>query len=129
MLSALHDARGSGESLTITKPTGDITLTYDGNKQASPITLGASVSGPSGSSASAGFDLHWKTAATADRHDLRAQLSDRAAEQGATVTEYDGKAKGNAAPERTLLLDKKLYAVSIAVDSSGNLYVGYFDSV
>ena len=34
----------------------------------------------------------------------------------------------HVAPERTLQLDAKLYAVSIAVDSSGNLYVGYFDT-
>jgi len=44
------------------------------------------------------------------------------------VTEYDGKANGNAPPERTLQLEAKLFAVSIAVDSSGNLYVGYFDT-
>ncbi len=123
----LHDARGSGESLTITKPTGDITLTYNGNKQASPITLGASVSGPSGSSASAGFDLLGKQPPP-PIGTIYALNFGSSSGQGATVTEYDGKAKGNAAPERTLLLDKKLYAVSIAVDSNGDLYVGYFDS-
>ena len=48
--------------------------------------------------------------------------------QGATITEYDGKDKGNASPLRTLSLDKKLYAVSLAVDSNGNIYVGYFDN-
>ena len=47
---------------------------------------------------------------------------------GATVTEYDGKSSGNAAPERTLQLSSKLYARSIAVDSANNLYVGYFDN-
>ena len=31
-------------------------------------------------------------------------------------------------PSDTLSLDSKLYARSIAVDSSGNLYVGYFDT-
>ena len=123
----LHDTRGSGESLTITKPTGDVTLTYDGNKQASPITLGASVSGPSGSSASAGFDLLGKQPPPPIGTIYALNFGSRSG-AAATVTEYDGKAKGNAAPERTLLLDKKLYAVSIAVDSSGNLYVGYFDS-
>ncbi|MBV9262757.1 MAG: hypothetical protein JO324_00440, partial [Candidatus Eremiobacteraeota bacterium] len=47
---------------------------------------------------------------------------------GATVTEYSGKARGNAAPERTLQLSTKLYARSVAVDASGNLYVGLFDN-
>jgi hypothetical protein len=124
----LHDARGSGESLTITKPTGDITLTYDGNKQASPITLQASVSGPSSISKSAGFALLGKQPPPPIGTIYALNFgSDSGA--AATVTEYDGKDKGNVAPERTLSLDKKLYAVSIAVDSSGNLYVGYFDSM
>jgi hypothetical protein len=123
----LHDARGSGESLTITKPTSDITLTYDGDKQASPITLAASVSGPSSIGASANFALLGKQPPppVGTIYALNFGSSSGA---GATVTEYDGKDKGNAAPERTLLLDKALYAVSIAVDSSGDLYVGYFDS-
>jgi hypothetical protein len=123
----LHDASGSGESLTITKPTGDITLTYDGNKQASPITVEGSVSGSSGFSESAGFNLLGKQPPPpiGTIYALNFGSSSGAA---ATVTEYGGKAKGNSAPERTLLLDKKLLAVSIAVDSNGNLYVGYFDS-
>ena len=44
------------------------------------------------------------------------------------MTEYDGKSKGNAAPERTSNLSSKLYARTIAVDSSGNIYVGYLDN-
>jgi hypothetical protein len=123
----LHDARGSGESLTINKPTGDITLTYDGNKEASPITVAASVSGASGSSASVGFALLGKQPPPPVGTIYALNYGSSSGED-ATITEYDGKAKGNAAPERTLLLDKKLYAVSIAVDSSDNLYVGYFDS-
>src|SRR5580658_10658952 len=123
----LHDARGSGESLTINKPTGDITLTYDGNNEASPITVAASVSGASGSSASVGFALLGKQPPPPVGTIYALNYGSSSGED-ATITEYDGKAKGNAAPERTLLLDKKLYAVSIAVDSSDNLYVGYFDS-
>ena len=70
----LHDARGSGESLTITKPTGDITLTYDGNKQASPITLGGQRLGTQREQRQRGLRPARKTAAAAGRHDLRAQL-------------------------------------------------------
>jgi hypothetical protein len=123
----LHDARGSGDSLTVTKPTGDITLTYDGNKQASPITVAASVLGSSGFNKSAGFDLVGKQPPP-PVGTIYALNYGSSSGENATVTEYDGKDNGNAAPERTLSLDKKLYAVSIAVDSSGNLYVGYFDS-
>ncbi|MFY9738521.1 MAG: hypothetical protein WAK11_05640 [Candidatus Cybelea sp.] len=123
----LHDANGSGESLTIRKPTGDITLTYDGNEQASPITVSASVAGSSSIGASAPFALLGKEPPppVGTIYALNFGSSSGAA---ATVTAYDGKAKGNATPERTLLLDRKLFAVSIAVDSNGNLYVGYFDS-
>ena len=124
---SLHDPHGSGESLTITKPTTHITLTYDGNKQASPITLAANVSGSGGSSASAGFDLLGKQPPP-PVGTIYALNFGSGSGAGATVTEYDGKANGNAAPERTLTLDKKLFAVSLALDSNGNLYVGYFDS-
>lgn len=123
----LRDARGSGDSLTIVKPTGDITLTYDGNKQASPVTVQASVSGPSSIDASAAFDLRGKQPPPPIGTIYVLNLGESSG-AGATVTEYDGKAKGNGAPERTLSLEKKLYAVSIAVDSTGNLYVGYFDT-
>jgi hypothetical protein len=123
----LHAGSRSGESLTIAKPTSGITLSYDGNKQASPVTLQATVSGPSGVSISAGFNLTGKQPPppVGTIYVLNYGASSGA---GATVTEYDGKAKGNAAPKRTLSLDKKRYAVSIAVDSSQNLYVGYFDT-
>ena len=40
----LHDGDRSAQSLTIRKPSSGITLTYDGNKQASPITVVGSVS-------------------------------------------------------------------------------------
>jgi hypothetical protein len=114
-------------SLTISKPTSSITLKYDGNSQASSITLAATVDGPASLGANANFTLHGKQPPppVGTIYALNVGASNGLA---ATVTEYDGKAKGDAAPERTLALDAKLYARSIAVDSQGNLYVGYFDN-
>jgi hypothetical protein len=123
----LHGGGESGPSLSIVKPTSGITLKYDGNKQASPITLQASVDGPSSIGAHAHFNLTGKQPPPpiGTIYALNLGSSDGL---GATVTEYDGKAKGDAAPERTLQLSGKLYARSIAVDSSGNLFVGFFDN-
>jgi hypothetical protein len=123
----LHAGGESGSSLSIAKPTSGITLKYDGNKQASPITLQASVNGPSSIGADAHFVLHGKQPPPPIGTIYALNLGSRDG-LGATVTEYDGKAQGNAAPERTLQLSGKLYARSIALDSSGNLYVGFFDS-
>jgi len=115
----------SGESLTIVKPDSGITLRYDGNKNASPVTLEATVVASIG--ASANFALRGKQPPppVGTIYALNLSADDGL---GATVTEYAGKASGNAAPERTLQLDSKLYARSIAVDADGNLYVGYFDT-
>jgi hypothetical protein len=123
----LHAAGKSGSSLTIVKPTSGIAMNYDGNAQASPVTLQASVDGPSSISKSAPFDLRGKQQPppVGTIYALNLGANDGLA---ATVTEYDGKAKGNAAPVRTLQLSAKLYARTIGVDSSGNLYVGYFDN-
>lgn len=123
----LHSGERSGATLVIRKPTSGITLTYDGDSQASPITVQATVSGPSGISASAGFALHGKQPPPPIGTIYALNLGSNDG-LGATVTEYDGKAKGNAAPQATLQLSSKLYARSIAVDADGNLYVGYFDN-
>jgi hypothetical protein len=117
----------SGASLSILKPTSSITLEYDGNEQASPVTIQATVSGPSGISARAAFNLSGKQPPP-PIGTIYALNFGSGSGRAAYVTEYDGKAKGNAAPERTLSLDKSLYAVSLAVDSGGNIYVGYLDS-
>ncbi|MGC9993530.1 MAG: hypothetical protein ABSD52_14220 [Candidatus Cybelea sp.] len=123
----LHDGDRSGQSLPIRKPTSGLTLTYDGNKQGSPISVVATVSGPSGASKSAGFDLVGKQPPPPVGTIYALNLGSNEG-VSATVTEYSGKAKGNAAPERTLNLSSKLYARTIAVDSSGNIYVGYLDN-
>ncbi|MGC9993439.1 MAG: hypothetical protein ABSD52_13740 [Candidatus Cybelea sp.] len=123
----LSDGKRLGDSLSIVKPTAGITLAYDGNKQASPVAVQASISGASGISASADFKLSGKAPPPPVGTIYALNLGSNDG-RSATITEYDGKAQGNAAPARTLSLSSKLYARSIAVDSSGDLYVGYFDN-
>jgi hypothetical protein len=124
---ALRANGKSGASLSILKPTSDIALTYDGNPQASsPVTLQANVDGPSVGT-SANFSLRGKQPPppVGTIYALNIGANDG---QSATVTEYDGNAKGNVAPKNVLHLSSTLYARSIALDAGGNLYVGYFDS-
>jgi hypothetical protein len=123
----LHAGGKSGTALLIVKPTSGIRLDYNGNKQASSITVAATVDGPGSIAADASFKLRGKSPPppVGTIYALNLGANDGV---GATVTEYDGKAKGNAAPARTLNLSTKLYARSIAVDSAGNLSVGYFDN-
>jgi hypothetical protein len=123
----VSDGKRSGDSLSIVKPTAGIALIYDGNTQASPVAVAATVSGPSGISASAGFSLSGKPPPPPVGTIYVLNLGSNNG-RAATITEYDGKAQGNAAPTRTLSLSSKLYARSIAFDSSGDLYVGYFDN-
>lgn len=123
----LRDGSKSGTSLAIPKPSSKITLVYNGNKQASSITLAANVDGPGSIGAGAEFKLNGRQPPppVGTIYVLNVGSNDG---QSASVTEYDGKAKGNAAPLRALSLSSKLFARSIAVDGSGNLYVGYFDN-
>ncbi len=123
----LHAVHESGESLTIVKPTDKIELEYDGDKQASPITVQADVTGPQDPTASAQFGLHGKPPPPplGTIYVLNLGPNDG---RSASVTEYDGSADGNVAPVRVLQLDAKAYARSIAIDPTGRLYVGYLDS-
>ena len=123
----LHAYGTSGTSLTIAKPTSNITLSYDGNSRASNVTVAASVEASGSTGASSDFTLRGKVPPppVGTIYALNFGANDGL---GATVTEYSGKANGNTRPERTLQLSTKLYARSIAVDAKGELYVGYFDN-
>ncbi|HEY1884209.1 MAG TPA: hypothetical protein VGG51_14360 [Candidatus Cybelea sp.] len=123
----LHDGKRSGETLSIAKPASGLTMTYDGDTQAGSVSVAADVDGPSSISASASFPLTGKQPPPPVGTIYALNLGSGGG-QGATITEYDGKSEGNASPTRTLSLDKQLYAVSLAVDSAGNIYVGYFDN-
>jgi hypothetical protein len=124
---SLHAGSQSGESIQAPSPAQAITLTYDGNDDASSITLQASLSQPKPISKSVDFNLTGNPPPPPVGTIYALNVGTNYG-QGATVTEYSGKANGNAAPAITLQLDKKLYARSIAVDSAGNLYVGYLDN-
>lgn len=124
----LFDAAGKrGSWLKIVKPASGITLEYDGNSQASSVTVAASVDGPGSNGASANFSLRGRAPPPPVGTIYALNLGTNNG-LSATVTEYEGSAKGDATPARTLQLSSKLYARSIAVDAKGNLYVGYFDN-
>jgi hypothetical protein len=123
----LHAGGKSASSLTIVKPTSNIAMSYDGNAQAAPVTIAATVDG-SAVAANANFALKGRVPPPPVGTIYALNYGSSGSGQSATVTEYGGSAKGNAAPERTLKLSSKLYARSLAVDSSGDIYVGYFDT-
>lgn len=124
---ALHAAGTSGETLSIARPTPNITLSYDGDEEASSVTIQGVVPDTDPISASAPFTLLGRKPPPPPGTIYVLNLGSNDG-QGATVTVYDGTANGNASPVRTLLLDKKLYARGITVDATGKLYVGYFDT-
>ncbi len=123
----LHHGSAAGASLSIVRPASNIVLSYNGDSQASPVSVAASIAGPSGIGASENFALRGRRPPPPVGTIYALNLG-TAGGKGATVTEYDGKANGNAQPLRTLALSSKLYARSIAVDANENLYVGYTDN-
>jgi hypothetical protein len=123
---SLHSDEGNGASLTLVRPPARLTLAYDGNVQAANISVQASVQGTQ-TSATAAFAVKGAPPPP-PIGTIYALSAGSNYGKGASVTVYDGKANGNAAPLRTLRLDASLYARSIAVDASGNLFVGYLDN-
>ena len=85
----LHDGIRSGESLSIAKPVFRLTMTYDGDAQASAVSVAASVDGPSSVSASASFDLTGKSPPPPVGTIYALNLGS-GGRSGATITEYDG---------------------------------------
>jgi hypothetical protein len=123
----LHDGTQAGASLSIPRPPQHLTLAYDGNKQAGNVTLQASVSAPNAVSAATPFAVRGSPPPLPPGTIYALNAGSRAG-AGATITVYEGDRSGNVAPKRTIQLDKKLFARSIAVDAHGNLYVGYLDN-
>jgi hypothetical protein len=124
---SLRSGTSSGSSVALPKPSQTVSLLYDGSTSATSISLLASVPGTGNPSATASFTLRGipPPPQGGDIYVLNAGAN---AGLGATVTVYDGNAKGNAAPKRTISLNANLYAQTVALDAKQNLYVGYFDS-
>ena len=123
---SLREGTTAGSSVSLAKPAVPVALLYDGNPNASSIALQASIAGAS-LSATAAFTLSG-TGPPPDAGDIYVLNAGTDGGLGATVTVYDAKATGNAAPKLTLQLDAKRYAQTIALDAKQQLYVGYFDS-
>ncbi len=124
---SLHGAGTPGDSVTVSSPSQKLTIAYDGNAQASSVTVQSAVAGPNGASANAPLALEG-TPPPPPAGTVYVLNAGSGQGLGATVTTYAGSATGNVAPKTTLALSTKLYARNIAVDSAGNLYVGYLDS-
>ncbi|MBV8489531.1 MAG: hypothetical protein JO199_03300 [Candidatus Eremiobacteraeota bacterium] len=123
----IEGAGTPSHSVTLAKPSNGLAIAYDGNAQASSITLQANVPGTANVSAKADITLQG-TPPPPPVGSIYVLNAGQNQGTGATVTEYGGTANGNVAPVHTLQLSSTLYARSIAVDASGNLYVGYFDT-
>ncbi len=123
---SLREGTTAGSSVSLAKPALPVALLYNGNPNASSIALQASIAGAS-LSATAAFTLSG-TGPPPVAGDIYVLNAGTDGGLGATVTVYDAKATGNAAPKLTLQLDAKRYAQTIALDAKQQLYVGYFDS-
>lgn len=125
---SLHDGAVTGGTISVARPAKRLVLAYDGNAQAaSSIALQASASNPNAVSASTKISV----SGTPPPQPVGAIYVLNAGTKGGaggTVSVFSGKAESNAVPVRTITLSKSLFARSLAVDGSGNLYVGYLDN-
>ncbi|MBV8638620.1 MAG: hypothetical protein JO322_11075 [Candidatus Eremiobacteraeota bacterium] len=122
-------------ALALTAPTTSLAVAYDGNPSVAPgaISVQAQTQGPSGTLTSNAtiavlpatpVPTSTPPPGSVDIYVLNAGATGT----GATVTEYASNGSGNVAPSRTLALSSSLYAAGFAVDSSGSVYVGYYDN-
>ncbi|HZZ65909.1 MAG TPA: hypothetical protein VFE17_10450 [Candidatus Baltobacteraceae bacterium] len=125
-------------SLSVTSPATQIQMVYNGSSQlaAGPITVQAqqgsltAVATAQAGGVSPSGSPSTSPSGTPLPQNATVYVLNQGSNGGtnATVTEYSLTASGNAAPIRTVTLSPSLYAAGMAVDKTGRIYIGYYDS-